>query len=193
MSREEVPRYTASTACAVANIKPPTLRAWRNLGWFHQEAEKSPGQWTLYSYLDLCVLRCAAVLIEQGISGNIAVPIAGQLGPSFSTCAEGSRIAMAAVYYPPHAEKGPLAAETIRVRNIAGHDDVLRFYPNADDEARAFVIVDVLRISNDVLEGLVELGNPSVLTAEETRRMILQTAAEVISPRDDDGRDGNTD
>lgn len=186
MNRDESPRYMASTACAVANLKPPTLRAWRNLGWFRQETEKSPGQWTLYSYLDLCVLRCATVLIEQGVSGNIAVPIAEKLRPSFGTDDDGFGVCvMAAVFYPAHTEKGGIPADMIRVRNVTKDDCVLDFWPGGGDDCRAFIMVDIVSITTDVLQSLKDLGDPSISTAEETHRMMLEAAAQAIRPKAD--------
>jgi len=71
--------YTAATACTVAGINPVTLRSWRNRGWFKPQTEQPAGQWTLYSFRDLCLLRCAGLLTEMGIPGNVALTISEEI------------------------------------------------------------------------------------------------------------------
>lgn len=71
--------HTAETACTVAGINPVTLRSWRNRGWFKPQIEKPAGQWTLYSFRDLCLLRCAGMLTTMGIPGNVALTISKEI------------------------------------------------------------------------------------------------------------------
>ncbi|WP_018389381.1 hypothetical protein [Ancylobacter sp. FA202] len=112
------PRFTAATACAVADVPAPTLRAWRNLNGLFADPDKDTGEkknpgWSRFSMADLCVIRFVAQVTRSGLSAEAAVTFSKHIWLAFAMHLDGveaSRFALitdqVCSFLPPEATFG---------------------------------------------------------------------------------------
>lgn len=175
-------RHLTSTVVAVAGCSPVTFRAWRNRNGLFPETQGTDG-WNVFSEGEIAAVRMVVVLTGLGIGAQVAVDAAMQALPTFKKLYEQAirgdaenltPIPLVAVIDRTEDEPDP---SILMVHAGDSVGSVLRrvAYGTA-------VMVNLLEIAEHVSEELKSGHYPTLMTGNETLRLLAKTMADVLDP-----------
>lgn len=198
-----VKSLTTATLCAVAGCSAATFRAWRNRNGLFPET-RAPGSnarpWNRFSVLDVCVARTVSNLVQAGFSADNSVEVANSSSEIFLEAL--TSLARTAQEQDENAkdrygffwiEDGALNARNGTIENI-----LTLLSEDGQSETPMPEITLVLNYTYTAIyvimevESLLDMDGPTiaenqVLSKQETHRLIHETLAEALRPKDDEG------
>ncbi|MFG1201725.1 MerR family transcriptional regulator [Xanthobacter aminoxidans] len=164
--------YTASTACAVAEVPPSTLRAWRNNnGLLSGPAHKG---WNRFSIVDLCVIRLVSQLTKRGMQADDACKTAPFIGLSFHSLIDGE-----------HPSRFVWITDQ---RVVYANEDmtISKYLDNERTPNEVALFVDLRTILSHVMKYIIDLKPETFMSSEDLDNLISKTMADVLRPPPED-------